>query len=85
MEVTATAEDGEIMAMRHRTDPVWGIQFHPESILTDFGYHLLSRFLWPERPVEALPVKADWGRQPANEAARRDEMGMLRGSVSRPG
>jgi anthranilate synthase component 2 len=62
VEVTAWAEDGEIMAMRHRTDPVWGIQFHPESILTDFGYHLLHRFLWPERAVDALPVKADWGR-----------------------
>jgi len=63
VEVTATAEDGEIMAMRHRTDPVWGIQFHPESILTDFGYHLLHRFLWPERAVDALPVKADWSRK----------------------
>jgi len=61
VEVTATAEDGEIMAMRHRTDSVWGIQFHPESVLTDFGYHLLHRFLWPEREVDALPVKADWG------------------------
>jgi anthranilate synthase/aminodeoxychorismate synthase-like glutamine amidotransferase len=62
VEVTATAEDGEIMALRHRTDPVWGIQFHPESILTDFGYHLLHRFLWPERAVDVLPVKADGGR-----------------------
>ena len=59
VEVTATAEDGEIMAMSHKTKPVWGIQFHPESVLTDFGYHLLHRFLWPERPVDALPVKAD--------------------------
>ena len=63
VEVTATAEDGTIMALRHQIHPVWGIQFHPESILTDFGYHLLSRFLWPERAVDALPVKADWGRQ----------------------
>lgn len=85
VEVTATAEDGEIMALRHRTDPVWGIQFHPESILTDFGYHLLSRFLWPERAVEALPVKGDWGWQPTNEAARGRETEILRDSVSRPG
>lgn len=61
VEVTATAEDGEVMAIRHRDDPVWGIQFHPESILTDFGYHLLHRFLWPDRAMGTLPVKADWG------------------------
>ena len=45
VEVTATAEDGEIMALRHRIDPVWGIQFHPESILTPQGSRLLSHFL----------------------------------------
>jgi len=71
VEVTATAEDGEIMALRHRIDPGWGIQFHPESILTDFGYHLLSRFLWPERAVEALPAKADWGWNTVAGTARR--------------
>jgi len=43
--VTATSEDGEIMAMRHRSYPVTGTQFHPESILTEHGHTLLRHFL----------------------------------------
>jgi anthranilate synthase component II len=43
--VTATAEDGEIMAVQHATHPVHGVQFHPESVLTEHGYRLLDRFL----------------------------------------
>ena len=45
LEVSATADDGEIMAVRHRRDPVEGIQFHPESILTLGGPALLRNFL----------------------------------------
>ncbi|MGI0148993.1 MAG: anthranilate synthase component II [Thermoplasmata archaeon] len=45
LEVSATADDGEIMAVRHRRDPVEGIQFHPESILTPDGPALLQNFL----------------------------------------
>jgi anthranilate synthase/aminodeoxychorismate synthase-like glutamine amidotransferase len=43
--VTASAEDGEIMAIRHRTHPVVGTQFHPESVLTEWGHRILERFL----------------------------------------
>jgi anthranilate synthase/aminodeoxychorismate synthase-like glutamine amidotransferase len=43
--VTATSEDGEIMAVRHRTHPVTGTQFHPESVLTEHGHALLRHFL----------------------------------------
>ena len=43
--VTAWVAEGEIMGMRHRTLPVWGVQFHPESILTEGGMDLLRNFL----------------------------------------
>ena len=45
LEVTATAEDGEIMAVRHREHCTFGVQFHPESILTPTGKKLLANFL----------------------------------------
>jgi anthranilate synthase component 2 len=43
--VTATSEDGEIMGVRHRTLPIEGVQFHPESILTEHGHAMLKNFL----------------------------------------
>ena len=45
LEVTARTEDGEIMGVRHRELPVEGVQFHPESILTEVGKPLLGNFL----------------------------------------
>ena len=45
LEVTATADDGEIMGVRHRKRAVEGVQFHPEAILTEHGKQLLSNFL----------------------------------------
>ncbi len=43
--ITAWTEEGEIMGVRHREHPTWGVQFHPESILTDVGKRLLGNFL----------------------------------------
>lgn len=46
LEVTAeTSDDKEIMGLRHKEYPLWGVQFHPESILTTEGKHLLQNFL----------------------------------------
>jgi len=45
LEITAESDDGEIMGIRHRELPVVGVQFHPESILTHSGKHLLRNFL----------------------------------------
>jgi anthranilate synthase component 2 len=45
LAVTATADDGEVMGVRHRDWPVEGVQFHPEAILTEHGHALLRNFL----------------------------------------
>ena len=45
LEITAWTDDGEIMGVRHRSLPVEGVQFHPESILTQHGHALLKNFL----------------------------------------
>jgi anthranilate synthase/aminodeoxychorismate synthase-like glutamine amidotransferase len=50
LEVTARTEDGEIMGVRHRTLAVEGVQFHPESILTEVGKQLLGNFVRSCRP-----------------------------------
>jgi len=46
LEITAETEEGEIMGVRHRQWPVFGVQFHPESILSEHGRELLRNFLW---------------------------------------
>jgi anthranilate synthase component 2 len=65
--VTATSEDGEIMAVRHATHPVYGVQFHPESVLTEHGYRMLDHFLHGIPPTpRTLPHVAD--HAPASRA-----------------
>ena len=58
LKVTATAEDGEIMAVRHLEHPVVGVQFHPESVLTEYGYRMLDWFLTGGHGRE-VPAGAD--------------------------
>ncbi|WP_307437350.1 anthranilate synthase component II [Labrys monachus] len=53
LEVTAQTDDGVIMGLQHRTAPVYGVQFHPESIMSDHGHHILRNF---------LDLAADWNR-----------------------
>lgn len=45
LEPTGRSEEGELMAVRHRTRPVWGVQFHPEAVLTECGRGMLRNFL----------------------------------------
>jgi len=45
LEITAETAEGEIMGLRHRTLPIWGVQFHPESIATEGGMQILRNFL----------------------------------------
>lgn len=45
LEVTATVENGEIMALAHKTHPTFGVQFHPESIASEYGATLMQNFL----------------------------------------
>jgi anthranilate synthase/aminodeoxychorismate synthase-like glutamine amidotransferase len=76
LRVTATAPDGEIMAIEHVHHPVLGLQFHPESVLTEYGYVLLDRFLHGGASRRAtLPERADGvqpppGAEPARSRAR---------------
>ena len=56
LRVTATAaDDGEIMAIAHRTHPAVGVQFHPESVASEYGYAMLERFLFGERARHEAP------------------------------
>ena len=55
LEVVARTNEGEIMALRHRRHPTFGVQFHPESILTEHGKKLLGNFLGIMPPLPRVP------------------------------
>jgi para-aminobenzoate synthetase component II len=67
LEVTARAEDSTIMGLRHRSMPIEGVQFHPESILTDGGHQLVANWLAScghPRALEGVPAAAARLRAP---------------------
>ena len=75
LRVLASADDdGEIMAVEHRTHPVVGVQFHPESAASEYGYAMLDRFLHGDhaRPDE-LPNRADRAHATADEVLQHDD------------
>jgi para-aminobenzoate synthetase component 2 len=45
LQVTASSSDGTVMGISHRTKNIVGVQFHPEAVLTEFGYELLANWL----------------------------------------
>ena len=60
LKTIATSEDGEIMGVRHVEYPVVGVQFHPESVLTQYGYRMLDQFL-TGGTTPSVPDTADGG------------------------
>ena len=67
--IATAADDGEIMAVEHREHAVIGVQFHPESAASEYGYAMIDRFLHGARPEQAdLPSGAD-GAQSVHRTA----------------
>jgi anthranilate synthase component 2 len=60
LEISAEA-DGLVMGLRHRSLPVEGVQFHPESILTPAGNDLLANFLGRRAPIRELAIATTYG------------------------
>jgi anthranilate synthase/aminodeoxychorismate synthase-like glutamine amidotransferase len=60
LRVTARSDDGVIMGIAHRSQPLFGVQFHPESILTECGHRLLSNFLTLAGVAHTIPAAGDY-------------------------
>jgi anthranilate synthase/aminodeoxychorismate synthase-like glutamine amidotransferase len=60
LRITARSDDGVIMAVAHATRPLFGVQFHPESVLTESGHRVLSNFLALAGVAHTVPAAGDY-------------------------
>ena len=85
LRVIASADDGEIMAVEHREHPVIGVQFHPESAASEYGYAMLDRFLHGDRArTGELPVWADGAAEPPDGARSKEPDGYYDAAAAPP-
>jgi para-aminobenzoate synthetase len=71
LEAVAWTSDGVLMGVRHRRRPIWGVQFHPESVCTDHGRLIIANFLAQSGPVAGKPRRDGTGARPEAGASAR--------------